>query len=253
MSRPLHPFQPSLYDFNGLLWLPNGVDGTGRGLGSAWTVAAGNTVTHPAPANTNFVTQLKRTIYANDGTTNRTLGAYLLGTHDFQFWRGNSDRLGGFYMSVMFSINAWANNAGRLFIGLADSVSGLVADSDTVAGDIVGLWHDSTMGANVLKLMSRDGTTKTEQDITGVTLAAGQGFLWEMWGEPNPTDNIMGTKLTSLNTGAKIQYIQISTNSPRNTIMMAPQVHMSNGADTTPNNFSIGIMEIYLSQQITRT
>jgi hypothetical protein len=200
---------------------------------------------------------MKRTMYANDAVANRILGPALAGAADYQFWRGNvpgDDMYGGFYFAVQFTIEAWLNNTGRLFVGLASAAAGNVANVDTagIVGDCVGLYHDTTEGANILNLVYRNNVTTSKNAITGATLAAGQGFLWEMWQEPN--SSILATKLSSLTTGAKIFYTQISSlTTPRVNIFMAPQIHMANAANAGAGNFAIGVVSAYISQQRTRT
>ena len=244
--RPANPNQRGLQTFAGVMFLPNtGAVGTGAGLG-VWNVTGAPTITHPAPTSTSLATQFSRTVYTEIGATNnQVLGP--VGAN-YQFWKGNAANMGGFYFAAMFTIDAWNNDAGRLFVGLASAAAGTPVNADAwpAGSDGCGLWHDSTMGANVLKFLHVDnGTMDTSQAVTGATLAAGQGFLWEIWGYPNQ-QSVINTnhRLTSINTGLKIDWNVIG-GGPRIGVFCAPQVTMSNGTDATAGHFGIGVINCY--------
>lgn len=224
-----------------------GTSGVGKGIGTAWTVTGAPTITHPTPANTNLATQLKRTLYTSVAVTaNQVLGPSLAAASDAEFWKGDAANLGGFYFSAIFSIEAWANNAGRIFVGLASIAAGNVAAADAVVGDVIGFWHDTTDGANVASLLVRDNTTTTKLALTGTapTIAAGQAFQWEMWNHPN--DSVVDVRLTSINSGAKLAWTSTGAG-PRAAIFTVPQVHMSNGADVVGADFAIGVANVYVT------
>ena len=274
--RPVTPWQRGLQFFNGALFVPNSVDGTGGGIGGAWTydtAAAGVTVTH-ATVGTAFDTQFKRTIYTNAaGTADQELGPRLSNTGDYQFWLGNKRHCGGFYFSTVFRIDTWNSDGGRLFVGLTGGANSNVI-SDTLQNNSMGLWHKSSDGANILNFVTRDnGGNEASQVVADGThavgtLAAGVTLLWEMWHFPNAIDNV-STGLTGLTVnwklslfdtavGAdglandrvkKLNYQQNSFSSRATTIstMFAPQVQMSNGADTTVSHYAISVANIYIA------
>lgn len=248
MTRPASHWQRGLQHFNGVLFLPSsGTDGAGKGLGTAWTTdtaAVGITIAHATPG-TAIDTQMKRTTYTNvAGTADQELGPRLSAATDKQFWFGNAAGLGGFYFSAIFRVETWNSDGGRLFVGLSNSANP-VCISDTVPNHTIGLWHDSTDGANVLSIVTKAATGTTKDAITGATLAAGQAFLWEMWAFPFGI-SVINTqcRLTSINTGQKIQFNSIG-GGPTTATMLAPQCQMSNGADTTVSHYSISVANIY--------
>ena len=198
MTRPLSEFQRGLQHFNGVLYLPNATDSTGGGLGSPWstdTAAAGVVVTHPAPASTgiggwmvpsegtpgrlaDISTALKRTAYANAGgfgLTDQEMGPRLAGASDKQFYFGDAKGLGGWYMSAMFMVTAWAGTGagtdGRLFVGMSAS-NNPVCINDVPPANTVGLWHKSTHGQDELYLLTvTNGGAATEDPLfTKVTV-----------------------------------------------------------------------------------
>ena len=267
--RPVTPWQRGLQFFNGCVYVPNSVDGTGGW--DPWDPGTG-TVTH-ATVGTAFDTQFKRTIWSNAaGVNNDILGPRKANAGDYQFWLGNKRHCGGFYFSTVFRIETWTADTGRLFVGLTGGANPNVA-SDTLQNNSMGLWHKTTDGANILNFVTRDNAgTEASQVVADAThavgtLASGVTLLWEMWHFPNAIDSV-SAGLTGLTvnwklslfdtaTGAdglannrvkKLNYQQNSFSSRTTTIttMFAPQVQMSNGtADTTANHFQIGVANIY--------
>jgi hypothetical protein len=245
--RPNDKWQKGLWNFNGMLFVPNGLNGNGSSLG-AWAVDTGNTITHPNPTGTSKATQIRRTMYANDGTNNRSLGVRGITATDAAFWRGNSTVtpfLGGFYLAATFTIEAWADNTGRIFVGLSANATPVVI-ADAAPVDCVGLWHSSVEAANTFVIITRGSGAETKTAFTSAAnLVVGQGYLYEMWTYPasaSLTANI-AHRLTNLNTGAKIAFLS-NTLGPQAATFMSPQVQMSNGAGAsagTPGAFAIGI------------
>jgi len=264
MTRPTTNWQRGLHYFNGHLFVPNGTDGTGSGLGAPWTHGVGITIAHATPAAA-FDTQLKRTTYTQVvTTTNQELGPRQSLASEYQYWPGNARFCGGFYMSATFRIEAWDDDTGRLFVGMTNS-SNAVCISDTVPNNTCGLWHDGTMGQDVLKFVIKNNAgTTASLDITthaanpGI-LAAGHTFVWEMWHYPGPTlavnpgingrlalyDTSNDSEAIPFNKVKKVAWEEqgniLTTNR-----FMAPQVQMSNGGtDNTAGHFSLGVANIY--------
>ena len=263
MTRPLSPYQRGLQHFNGTLFCPDSASAGGRGLGGVWTTGAGVTVTHATPAS-ELDTQQRRTIYSNSGgggTNDQELGVRQTAAGDYAYWMGNYNRLGGWYFSTIFRLEAWNNNAGRFFAGLSASANAIVA-SDTVPQNTIGLWHDTTDGADATWIVIRGtGAVDKTHAVTTNALnpglwATGATFIWEMWEAP------FGISVT--NTSYRLSWFEtthtkpdkpsvklVEMNSigggPATNTFCAPQVQMSNGADTTAGHFSIGIANIYVT------
>jgi len=270
--RPVSEWQRGLQYFNGCMFLPNSVDGTGAW--DAWDPgAAGPTITH-ATVGTAFDTQFKRTIYSNSGgggTNDQELGVRKKNAGDYQFWLGDKRFCGGFYMSTVFRIEAWNNDAGRLFIGMTAGANANCTTA-TLQNNSMGLWHTNTDGANILNFVTRDNVgaegTQVIADATHAvgTLAAGNTLLWEMWHYPNAISPA-AAGMTGMSVNWKLSLFETTNGAdgkPLNRVrklgyqentfvnaaavlakMFAPQVQMSNGADTTAGHFSIGIANIY--------
>jgi hypothetical protein len=240
--------QRGLHRHFGTWWAPN-ASADGSSMGAKWT--GQGTVTHPAPANTNAATQLRCTMWAN-AAANTDVGLRCNDASDLQFWAGNAIGLGGWYFAATFRIETWFANSGRLFVGMCNSNTGQVVNDVFSATDVIGLWHDTTMGANVLKLAARkNGVNGTFIDFTTFTLAAGQAFRFEM-SQPGNFEAAGETcqvraVLTSINTGDSSRQLAIFGDAYRNTVFLAPQVQVSSGADATANRFAIGVANVYVS------
>jgi hypothetical protein len=220
-------FQDKISENGFSMYLPNNGTTVGLNYGLGWTT--GGTVSHPTPSSTSpaIYSQQKRTRWANVvTTTNQTLGIRTA-TAEKRYWRGNAAGLGGFNFHARFAIGLWPAATVRLFVGLSDQNTAVVA-SDTLAGNCCGLWHDTTEAASVLNFVTRNGTTSTKAPITlAANLAAGQCFDFWMWSAPN--GSVIGYKLVELNTGTTLVDTTTSTTIPLNTAFMGQELMMSNG------------------------
>lgn len=238
------PLQPALFGNNYVLFAPtSGATGTGSGFGTAWQT--NGTVSHPTETTTNTGSQMHRTRYANVvTTTNQVLGPKINTADGDQFWTGNAAGLGGFFYETRFIVELYPATTVRLFAGLASGTTAVVA-SDTVAGDVVGLWHDTTDGANVLSLVTRNNVTTTKTNIPGATLTAGDAYDFYMFMKPD--DTTVYYRLDDITLGTTVVDTSVSVTMPRNTIFMGPQVEMSNGtANITVTTVGIGVNRIYV-------
>lgn len=214
-----------------VFYLPNGSATVGLNLGLAWT--SGGTVSHPTPSSTSpaIHNQQKRTRWANVVTTQNQVLGLRTATAEKRFWRGNAAGLGGWNFHARFAIGLWPAATVRLFVGLSDQNSGVVA-SDTLAGHCCGLWHDTTEAASVLNFVTRDGSSSTKAAITlAANLAAGQCFEFWMYCAPNGSS--IGYALRELNTDTMLVDTTTSTTIPSTTAFMGPELAMSNGTANT--------------------
>lgn len=234
-------FQDKLSEGNGVIYLPNNGTTVGLNLGLAWT--SGGTVSHPTPASTNVYTQQKRTRWANVVTTADQVLGLRTAAAEKCFWRGNGARLGGFNFHARFAVGLWAAASVRLFVGLTDSTTGVVA-SNTVAGSACGFWHDAADAATVLSFMTRNNatTTKTSVGTLAASLAAGQTYDAWIWCAPN--DSTIYYRLVELNTNTLIVEGSTTTTLPVSTAMMGPELAMSNGANTTVTTTAFELMRM---------
>lgn len=243
------PVQGALWGNNCVLYLPNTGTTAGINLGCPWAV--GTTIGHPQPT-AGMYTQMKRTTSTNVVTTqNQVLGVSSIVSTAAQFWRGNSAGLGGFFFFARFGIEtltAASPNATRLFVGLQSGTTSILASDTVPAISCIGLWHDTTDGANVINMYSKDGTTGGKVALAGsptTPYATGQGYDFYMFAKPN--DSEVFYRLDNLNTGAILSEGSLTANLPLNSTFMGPVVGMSNGtANTTASTVGIGVNRIYI-------
>lgn len=254
-------WQRGLQYFGGHTFVPDGATSAGAGLGAGWTTGAVGTLSHATPAAT-FDTQMKRTVWTEAGASNnQELGPRQSLASEYIYWPGNARYCGGFYMSAIFRIETWNNDAGRLFVGFTASANP-VCISDTIPNNTTGLWHDTTMGQDVLKFITQNnGGSLTSLDVTthaanpGI-LVSGTTFLWEMWHYPNQNTNPgVNCKLSVYDVSTDSEAIafnrvkKVKWQEQGNTLttnkFMAPQCQMSNGLDATAGHFAIGVANIY--------
>lgn len=243
------PFQGALYGNNVVMFSASGgTTGTGNPIGTLWK--SNGTVSHPAPSSTSpaITNQMHRTRYANViTTTNQQLGPIISAADGAQFWIGNSATTGGFFFFARFTLELWVTTGCRLFVGLASGTTS-VAISDTVAGDVCGLWHDTTDSNTTLNFVTRDNSTTTKTAITVNALAAGKSYDFYMFIPPG-TGGLGGSisyRLDDIVAGTTVVDAVAGT-SPRITAFMGPQCQMSNGtANITATTVAIGVNRIYI-------
>ncbi len=243
------PFQPALFGNNVVMYMPNTGTTAGLNLGAPWAV--GTTIGHPAPT-AGMYTQMKRTTSTNVvTTTNQALGVSSIVTTAAQFWRGNGGGLGGFFFFARFGIellSAASPNATRMFVGLQSGTTNILVSDTIPAISCVGLWHDTTDGANVINLLTKNGTTATKNALAGspsTPYATGQGYDFYLYCKPN--DSTIYYRLDDLLTGAILVDDSVTTTIPAATTFMGPVVGMSNGtANTTAATVAIGVNRIYI-------
>jgi hypothetical protein len=243
------PFQAALWGNNVVMYVPNTGTTAGINLGAPWAV--GTTIGHPQPT-AGMYTQLKRTTSTNVvTTTNQLLGVSSIVSTAAQFWVGNSAGLGGFFFFARFGIEtltAASPNATRLFVGLQSGTTSILASDTVPAISCVGLWHDTTDGANVINLLTKDGTTATKNALTGsptTPYSTGQGYDFYLFCKP--ADSTIYYRLDNLNTGAILVDSSVTTTIPNNAVFMGPVCGMSNGtANIVASTVAIGVNRVYV-------
>lgn len=241
--------QPALFGNNVVLYMPNTGTTAGINLGTPWAV--GTTIAHPAPS-AGMYTQMKRTTSTNVvTTTNQVLGVSSIVSTAAQFWRGNATGQGGFFFFARFGIEtltAGSPNATRLFVGLQSGTTSVLASDTIPAISCVGLWHDTTDGANTFSILTKDGTTATKNALTGsptTPYSTGQGYDFYVF--CNPADSTIYYRLDNLNTGAVLVDSSVTTTLPAATTFMGAVCGMSNGtANITASTVGIGVNRIYV-------
>lgn len=243
------PMQPAFFQNNIVMYMPN--TGTTAGLNLCTPWAVGTTVAHPAPT-AGIYTQMKRTTSTNVvTTTNQILGVSSIVATAASFYRGTGGGQGGFFFFARFGIEtltAASPNATRMFVGLQSGTTSVLASDTIPAISCIGLWHDTTDGANVINLLTKDGTTATKNALTGsptTPYATGQAYDFFMFCKPS--DLTIYYRLDNVNTGATLVDSSVTTTIPAAGTFMGPVVGMSNGtANIVAGTVGIGVNKIYV-------
>jgi len=239
----IHLEQPTLY-------LPTtGTDITGGGLGPAWVGDGVAVVSHPAPS-AGFTTQFPRRRFTSVAGTNEELGAH---SPLLSAWRGNAAKLGGFYFSCRFMVNAIPDTAVRLFVGLSAGAAVCKTAFASAPANTIGLWCDST-DAGSLSILTVDSTpTRFSTPLgTAQTLTAGKLYEFVMICNPGGQSTIV-TNLIDVGLGTLLSTQNPGSNLPLNTAFMAPQVGLSNAAHNAGGDCSLDVIHCYLRPNLRLT
>lgn len=243
-------FQPALFGNNVVLYLPNTGTTGGVNLGTPWAV--GTTIGHPQPTAGMYLQMKRTTSTMVITTTNQALGVSSIVSTAAQFWRGNGAGQGGFFFFARFGIEALTAgtpNATRLFVGLHSGATNIVVSDTIPAISAIGLWHDTTDGAGVINILTKNGTTAVKNALAGAPVTpyqTGQGYDFYMFARPN--DSTVYYRLDNLNTGAILSEGSLSVATlPNPATFMGPVVGMSNGtANIVASQVGIGVNRIYV-------
>lgn len=242
--------QPALYSNNTILYAPSaGITGTGTGWGTLWS--SNGTVAHPtvsssAPA---LVNQMRRTTWTNVvTTTNQTMGIMSTAAGMPQFWIGNAAGLGGFFFWCRFTLEAMPAATTRLFIGLTDLATTMVA-SDAPTGNFCGLHRITTDSVTTMAFATRNNTTTTRATFTIPAITTKIGYDFTMFCPPN--GSTISYRLVTLDLATAYVNTSTSTTLPLNTAFMGPQAVVSNGtANVTASTVTIGINRLYVESDV---
>jgi hypothetical protein len=254
-SRP-SSFEPAFFQEQAVSYLPTtGAVITGGGIGPNWINDGLAVVTHPALGNT-FNTQFPRTRFTSAASANNELGVHL---PTAIAWRGDAAKRGGFFFSCRFRIHARPDFLIRMFAGL--SAGAAVCKNDVVPANSVGFWVDTTDAGNIT-IVSTDnaaGAHKTPlRNISGTptTLTLATDFIYEFRIHANPNQGTIVTQIYDVlgDVILRTQNVPDSgTNTPLNSVFMAPQVGLSNAAHAGGGDTALDIMNIYLRPNLRPT
>jgi hypothetical protein len=211
--------------------LPNG--GTSLTAIGTTVVTAVGTISHPAQAATNYLTQTRRWLTTSAAT------AGSLSTHRQSttlFWRGDATRRGGFKCVLTVGLEAMAAGQ-RGFFGVTDSLAAPsnVDPLSNVGSNKIGLAFASNTG-NWQIIWNASGTAPTVTDL-GSSFPINITDLLELTVSCDPNGNGFQWTVKNLATGA-IATGFATVNIPVNTAFMSPVMWMTNNATAAAVAFS---------------
>lgn len=193
-------------------------------IGSMPYTAAG-TITTPAPATTNLLTQTQRSTMSTGGTAGTVS---LIRGNNLIFTRGNAANIGGFTINIRIGLSGLQTGM-RAFAGLVDVAANPTNVDPTTT---------STPGGIGLAINASTGNWNLVHNITGTArtvITLGASF------PVNTTDLLelvlfcganaanIGYRVTNWSSGAQASGT-LSTNIPANTTFLAPSIWVTNNA-----------------------
>ncbi|MDQ5932680.1 MAG: hypothetical protein QG649_765, partial [Patescibacteria group bacterium] len=218
------PFQASLA-FNRVAMVSPGGGTTITALGTAFTNVG--TVSHPAPASTNYMTSVRRSVLTMANTAG-SLASHRQQT--LQAWRGNAAGKGGFFFTTRFGTPT-TGTGNRVFVGLNDLTTAPtnVDPLTSTANSKIGMAINANTG-NWSVIHNVAGTAPT-QIALGSNFPINTTDMYELVLYSPPNGSTIGWRVTNKATNNSTSG-SISTNMPATTTFLAPQMWMTNNATT---------------------
>lgn len=235
--------QPSLFQNQVALWFP--ATGTTAGHIFGWTFTSAGTVSHPALASTNILTQMRRTRWASTTSSNGVGGIFNAQTNA---WRGNAAGRGGFFFFARFG-QAVNTNGARSFVGLSSRTAHMVAVEPSSAADSVGMGYDAVdSSAGNWKLMHNDGAgTATKIDL-GSNAARNTTSVFDLFIFSRPNGSTIGVRIINISTGVVVYEGTLASDLPTSTTFL--RVHAGNGPAATATQQQFELNRLYLENDI---
>jgi hypothetical protein len=204
--------------------------GTTMGLFGKGSTNAG-TLSHPALANTNFLTAMRRVRFASSAGAGSFAGARGVET---MVWRGNAAGLGGFFFACRFAMATNLANA-RAFVGLNGATGALTTD-------LCGMSLDSA-DANWQVITNDNGGAATKTNL-GASFVKSTTAVFDlrMFCAPNGSDIFWEASIPATGTASSGTFL--NTNLPRNTVFLNPYIWITNNA--TASSAQIEMAHLYL-------
>lgn len=191
------------------------------------------TASHPAPATTNYLTQLRRTQVA---ITPGAGGSGSIFENQRHVFMGNAAGRGGFYLCTTFSMNIDPSLGNHCFVGLYPSTATIGNNQPSSLVGMIGIGCDA--GDTNYHIFYNDSTPATaSKDDTGIAITSTTVIRFELRCLPNGSDVFY--RVTRLDdTSVPPVTGTLSSNLPSNTTLLGYHCHANHGADIGPWNFA---------------
>jgi hypothetical protein len=216
-------------------WLPQ--TGTTLTLWGMGATTAG-TVSHPALATTNYLTQMRRARFTSATTAGSFAG---IRGPEALVWRGNTAGHGGFYFVCRFAMTTNLANA-RAFVGLYASTAALTNADPSSLVNVVGMSLDSA-DAN-WQIISNDQTGTAPKVDLGANFAKSTTAVYEVRFWAAPKDTLINYNVLRLDTPASVTGT-LSSDIPQSTVFLTPYIWITNNA--TASAAQIEMSRLYLA------
>lgn len=193
--------QPSLSGNSIVMWLPGTGTTVAISFGVSWTVSA--TQAHPAIADTNIMTALRRATFTTTTTAGNASGP--------RTTAAIAIRNRGFFFAARGGITTY-QSAMQIFFGLS-AASGIIAGDPSAANNSCGFGKDTAK--SVWQYWTRDGSTTDSTDSSESTAAGGAADVYDFFMFCKPGDSKITFRMTDI-TGPTVivDNVEKSTNLP---------------------------------------
>lgn len=234
--------QPAFFANNVTMWLPGTGTTAAINFGVSWTIAT--TQAHPAIANTNFMTAMKRATYTTTTTAGNTSGVRSSAPI---CWRGNISGAGGFFFAARFGILTYASTM-RVFVGLNGTATAMAADPSTV-NDSAGMSKDS--GETTWQCLTRDTTTAQKISTGRTTAAAGTAEIFDFYMFCQPNGSSITFRVVDVTSGTVLVNNQTqSSNLPTATVMLTAHAECTNVTGGAGSAVAIFLNKLYIESDV---
>ena len=175
-------FQPALFGNDVTMWLPGTGTTVAINMGVNWTArnaGTGAAQAHPAIANTNDLTAMRRATF---GTGTTATGSSGIQSGATVAMRGNTNGRGGFFFFARLGIETFASDI-RVMVGLSAFNAALAGEPSAQNNSLI-IGKDS--GDTNWQVMARDGSAVTKTNV-GLAMAANQVLDFTMFCKANDT------------------------------------------------------------------
>ena len=231
--------QPALFGNRMTIWMPGTGTTVAINFGVSWTArnaGTGAAQAHPALANTNNLTAMRRATFGTGTTATGSSGIQSSATVAF---RGNTDGRGGFFYYARLGIETFASDM-RVMVGLSALNAALAGEPSAQNNSLI-IGKDST--DTNWQVMARNGSTTTKTDV-GLAMAAGQVLDFGMFCKAN--DNKVTVRVVDPTPGGAVYLddVELTATLPVNTTFL--YMHAQNQSTTGTTAKLLALIGKYL-------
>lgn len=235
-------YQPALFGNDVTMWLPGTGTTVSINMGVNWTArnaGTGAAQAHPAIANTNNLTAMRRATF---GTGTTTTGSSGIQSGATVAMRGNTNGRGGFFFFARLGIETFASDI-RVMVGLSALNAALAGEPSAQNNSLI-IGKDS--GDTNWQVMARDGSAVTKTNV-GLAMAAGQVLDFTMFCKANDT-KVTARVVDPFSGTVYVDNVELTANLPVNTTFLYMHAQIMSVTGTTAKLLCLN--RLYLERDI---
>ncbi len=225
--------QPALWGNSVVMWLPGTGTTAAISFGVNWVVSA--TQAHPAIADTNVYTKIRRATYTTTTTAGNASGT--------RSGAAVVTRNTGFFFAARFGISTY-HSAMQVQIGLS-ATSGALAGDPSAQNDSCGF--GKLTAKTVWSYWTRDGSTSNTTDTGRTTAASGAADCFDAFMFCKPGDSKITFRLEDIATPAVlVDNVEVSSNLPTGSTILYAHAECRNVTGGAGVTAGIWLSKMYL-------